>query len=130
MADQVILLDTSILIDFFRKKNKRNSTFYSLSTKYSKFAVSTITRFEIYAGQTDSQDIFWIDFYKRIEILDFDDNCALKAGEIVKQLRRDNKMIEISDVLIASTAIANNLQVATLNIKHFNRIENLKIVSV
>lgn len=110
MENQIVLLDTSILIDFFRKKNKRNSIFYSLSAKPLSFAVSTVTRFEIFAGQTDIQNIFWSNFYKMIKILDFDDNCASIAGKIVKQLRLNNKMIEISDILIASTALSHNLQ--------------------
>ncbi len=129
MENQVILLDTTILIDFFRKKNKRSSIFYSLSAKYSEFAVSTITRFEIFAGQNDNQNEFWINFYKRIKILDFDDKCAVYAGEIVKTLKQENKMIEISDIFIAATALANGLPISTLNIKHFNRIKKLKIIN-
>ena len=82
MENSIILLDTSILIDFFRKKNKRNSEFYSLSAKHSKFAVSTITRFEVFAGQTNSQNVFWDNFYQKIRILSFDDNCAFMAGKI------------------------------------------------
>ena len=58
MDNQIILLDTGILIDLFRKKNKQKSVFYELSKTYSNFAVSTITRFEIFAGQTDNQKEF------------------------------------------------------------------------
>lgn len=30
MAGELILLDTSILVDFFKKTNKKNSDFYQL----------------------------------------------------------------------------------------------------
>ena len=129
MENQVVLLDTSVLIDFFRKQNKRNSFFYSLSAKKIKFTVSTITRFEVFAGQSNSQNSFWLNFYKNVKILDFDDNCAFHAGKIVKQLKQENKMIEIADIFIAATALANNLPMATLNIKHFNRIDKLEVIS-
>lgn len=113
----------------FREKNKQKTLFYELSKTFSNFAVSTITRFEIFAGQTDNQNEFWQNFYKRVKIYDFNDKSAFVAGEIVKQLKRDNKMIEISDILIASTAITYNLPIATLNINHFGRIKKLKIIN-
>lgn len=37
-------------------------------------------------------------------------------------------MIDTADLFIAATAIANSLPFATLNKKHFDRIEGLKIV--
>ena len=129
MGNQVILLDTSVLIEFFRKSNKQKTLFYSLSAKYPQFAVSTITRFEIFVGQNDNQDEFWNKFFDKIKIIDFDDRCAFYAGEIVKQLKRNDKMIEVSDILIASTAIANDFLIATLNTKHFIRIKNLKVAN-
>jgi len=59
MAGELILLDTSILIDYFRKKNKRNSDFYQLvaANKYT-YAVSVITEYEIYVGATEDQRDF------------------------------------------------------------------------
>ncbi|MEN8122186.1 MAG: type II toxin-antitoxin system VapC family toxin [Bacteroidota bacterium] len=128
MGNKIILLDTSILVDLFRKKNKRKSIFYSLSLKHASFAVSTITRFEIFVGQTNTQNEFWDNFYKKIKIIDFDDRCAFYAGKIVKQLKQNNKMIEIPDILIAATALANDLPISTLNLKHFSRIEDIDIV--
>lgn len=128
MENRLILLDTTILIDLFRRKEKENSAFYQLSNSYNQFAVSTITRFEIFVGQRNIQNEFWGNFYKNIKILNFDDNCAVVASSIVNQLKRDSKMIEIVDILIAATAIANNLELATLNKNHFNRIDNLKLI--
>lgn len=37
-------------------------------------------------------------------------------------------MIEIPDILIAGTAIANNLELASLNVNHFNRVEGLQLI--
>jgi len=128
MENTVILLDTSVLIDLFRRKVKENSYFYQLSNNYQVFAVSTITRFEIFVGQRDIQNEFWNNFYENVKILDFGDNCAKAAADIVKQLKSTNQMIEIADILIGATAIAYNLPLATLNKNHFIRIENIQLV--
>ena len=80
------------------------------------------------SGQLENQNEFWNNFYQKIKIIDFNDDCALASSNIVKQLKSANLMIEISDILIGGTAIANNLPLATLNKNHFNRIANLKLV--
>ena len=41
---------------------------------------------------------------------------------------RSRALRQITDLFIAATAIANNLPCATLNKKHFERIEELKII--
>ncbi|MBI4645018.1 MAG: type II toxin-antitoxin system VapC family toxin [Bacteroidia bacterium] len=92
--------------------------------------MSTITRFEIFVGSNDNQHPFWNEFYKNITILPFDDACAFEASAIAKQLKKDNKMIGIADILIAATAVVHNMPVSTLNIIHFQRIEKLKIISI
>ena len=128
MENRLILLDTSILIDMFRRKVRENSFFYQLANNYQYFAVSTITRFEILVGNNEIQNSFWSSFYKNIEIIDFNDNCAMAASNIVKQLKSKNQMIEIADIFIGGTALAYNLPLATLNKNHFSRIENLEIL--
>ena len=37
-------------------------------------------------------------------------------------------MIDVADLLIAATAIAHNLNLATLNLKDFTKIPNLNIL--
>jgi PIN domain nuclease of toxin-antitoxin system len=47
MADQLILLDTSILIDYYRKSDKSNSVWIALIGQEYEFAVSAISKYEI-----------------------------------------------------------------------------------
>lgn len=129
MEGELIFLDTSILIDFYRKKDKRKSFFYELTSFYKLFAVSIITEYEIFIGNKAANDNFWTSFFERITILPFDRAANQSAIKIFRQLKADNKLIEIPDILIGATAIANNLSIATLNKKHFERIKGLKIIS-
>lgn len=129
MAGELILLDTSILIDYFRKKNKRNSYFYQLvaANKYT-YAVSVITEYEIYVGATEDQKEFWDLFFTQIKSIEFDGQCAREAVGIQLELKKNNKMIAIPDLLIGATAKSNRLRIATKNIDHFKRIADLQII--
>ncbi len=129
MASELILLDTSILIDYFRKKNKKNSEFYQLvAAKRYVFAVSVITEYEIYVGATDDQKEFWDTFFSKMRLIEFDSQCAKEAVKIQKELKRNNKMIAIPDLLIGATAKNKGLKIATKNVEHFKRIADLQII--
>ena len=54
MAIKVILVDTSILIDYFRKTEKSNSALVRLFDRGYDFCISAITEYEIYSGATQS----------------------------------------------------------------------------
>jgi len=54
MAEKIILADTSILIDFFRKTDKANSKLISLVREGYVFYISAITEYEIYSGPSFS----------------------------------------------------------------------------
>ena len=125
---ELICLDTSILIDFFRKKDKTKSFFYGLTLQYSLFAVSIITEYEIMIGSNNDTNNFWTLFFERITILPFDKNSNIEAINIFKQLKKVNKLIDVPDILIAASAKSNNIKLATLNKKHFERINDLELI--
>lgn len=128
MADKIVLLDTSVLIDLFRKSDKENSVLVSLIRQGYTYCISSVTEYEIYTGTTSGQIGFWNNFLQKTEVLSFDKNVARVAVEINRELKRKRKLIDTADLFIAATAVPNNLPFATLNKKHFDRIDNLLIV--
>ena len=52
MANKIILVDTSILIDYYRKTIKANAARVTLIEKGYKFSISVITKYELYSGAT------------------------------------------------------------------------------
>ena len=58
MEGELIILDTSILKDYFIKKNKRSTDFVKLNRKGFKFALSPISIFEIEIGNRANQENF------------------------------------------------------------------------
>jgi len=128
MADIIILVDTSILIDYFRKSDKAKSKLILLIREGYKFQISAITEYEIYAGSTPTQQGFWGDLLGKTQVLSFNQSTAQVAVQINSELKKKSQQIAIADLFIASTSIDNNIPFATLNKKHFDRIDQLQIV--
>ena len=123
---ETIIIDSNILIEFYRHKDKSKTTLFKLSSKY-KFQVSAITKYEIYRGDK-KKDTFWESFFSNTVVLSFDSSCAHIAAEIYKDLKNRNLSIETDDILIAATAIHFNLPLASINRKHFDKIPNLILI--
>ena len=123
------LLDTNICIHFFRWS-------FNLADKIEEVGlnncvVSEITLAELVFGAENSK--FPEKNYKLIEI--FSEQVVILPilgaihhyGKQKVKLRKKGKMISDFDLLIGTTAIANDLIMVTENIKEFNRIENIVI---
>jgi predicted nucleic acid-binding protein len=128
MAEKMILIDTSILIDLFRKTDKSKTALVSLVKDGYTFCISAITEFEIYIGANAGQIDFWKNFLLKTEVLPFDKEVAKTAVDINSDLRKKRKQIAIPDLFIAATAISSGLPFATLNKKHFERVEGLNLI--
>ncbi|MDO1445665.1 type II toxin-antitoxin system VapC family toxin [Rhodocytophaga aerolata] len=129
MADKKLMIDTSILIDYFRKTDKANSRLVAHFRQYNRLYISSITEFEVYNGATQLHKQFWEGMLLRLTVLDFDGKAARQAAEIVGQLRTKRKTIDKPDLFIAATAIVHGLAFDTLNLKHFVHIDNLALLT-
>jgi predicted nucleic acid-binding protein len=127
MDKEIICLDTSVFIDYFRKQKKEKTFLVELADNYD-FAISVITKLEISVGISSGQSEFWDTLFEKLTILPLYESDVEIASSIIQTLRKANKIIGLQDILIASTAISNNLRLATLNLKDFERIENLKVI--
>jgi predicted nucleic acid-binding protein len=125
----MILLDSSVLIDFFRKTDKKKTLFYQLSKTSSDFCISSVTHYEIGIGNRKNHFDFWEKLTKKMLVIPFDQACSVIAIDIYVDLKKSNKMIDLADLLIGATALTFNFPLATLNKKHFDRIKNLEIIN-
>jgi tRNA(fMet)-specific endonuclease VapC len=128
MADKIVLVDTSILIDYYRKTDKEKSDWISLVRQGYSFAISAVTKYEIYSGATQSQIVFWDSVLRAITVLPLNEAAVDTAVTTNITLKKKRKQIDLADLFIAATAITNNLPLATLNRKHFERIDTLKLI--
>jgi predicted nucleic acid-binding protein len=123
-----MVVDTDIFIEHLRAKDKSSTTLYKLSDEPQLF-LSAVSLYELYMGATTKEkqnDIKIIT--EDLIILPFTDAVSIKAAEIYHRLRLSNQMIEFRDIFIAATCLVNDLPIATLNKKHFKRIDDLKIM--
>lgn len=129
--DETICLDTSVLIDHKRSKSKTDTLFFILASSYQQFAISTVTVFELWRGDSQPDEkVFWSDFISRMQILPFDTAIAKIAGLDYLYLEKSGQRIGVEDVLIGATAKRHNLRLATTNVNHFSRIPHLGLVDL
>lgn len=129
MADKKLMIDTTILIDYFRKTEKANSKLVLHFKRFDHIYISSITQFEILNGAPKTQVQFWDDFLEKFTIISFDSQAAKSAARIVAQLKSKRKTIDKPDLFIAGTAVAHGLTLDTLNMKHFEDIESLELLN-
>lgn len=128
MANKIVLADTSILIEYFRKKDKSTTKLIDLLDKGYEFCICAVTEYEIYSGATALQNEYWKDFLQRVVVLPFDQKAVQMAVDINNKLKLKSKQIDIADLFIAGIATSNSMPFATLNKKHFERIDGLELI--
>ena len=109
--------------------NKKDKTrLYNLPDNIT-YSLSAVTLFELFMGATSTEkenDIFLLT--DGLNILSFNDAVALRSGQIYQELRKRNQLIDFRDIFIAATCLVNDLPLATLNRKHFERVEGLILI--
>ena len=128
MEDRRVLVDTSIFIEYFRKEKKKNTKLYRLREEGYKILTSSICYFEYMSGSKNGE--FDMVLFKNIAVIDFDKEQAYIASRTFKDLKQRNALIEFRDILISSSAVTLDIPLATLNRKHFERIEDLMLLEI
>lgn len=123
-----ICIDTGVLIDYHRKTIVERSFWYELSQTYSDFSVSVITQYEIFTGSNPKQEQNWITIFDKLSILPISPEVCQIAVETERLLKRKRKSIDLKDLFIAATCLQHKLPLATLNVKHFENIDDLQII--
>jgi len=123
------MVDSTILIDYFRKTDKNNARLVTHFKNYNKLYISSITEFEVINGSTPAHLQSWNQMLLRFTILDFDSIAAREATEIVRQLKIKRKSIDKPDLFIAATALSHGLTLDTTNKRHFESIEGLNLLN-
>jgi len=125
-------LDTDILIDFLRKKNK--AIFVIKKLKEEGFLATTIINvFELFWGAYKLRGKEKIDavrkLIERLEILSFNEKIAESAGKEIAYLESIGLPINIRDLLIGTIAKEHGYIMVTGDEKHLQRIRGLEIIN-
>ena len=128
----MFLLDTDFCIDWLRRKDYARKALAKLVP--ADVAVSAVTVGELLVGaqcaQMPAREAEKVHaFLKPIPVLDFSVAEAVRFAEIAARLRQLGQPIGVQDAMIAATALVRRSAVVTRNVRHFERVQNLKVVN-
>jgi tRNA(fMet)-specific endonuclease VapC len=127
------LVDTDILSEFLKGNLHVVSKVDGHVKKFGFINLSIITFYEIMNGLLYKDSKGKLPVFKKFvsnnKLFPITLNVARISASISADLRKNRMEIGHFDVLIAGTAIANNLQLVTNNVKHFSRIKDLQIIN-
>lgn len=121
----MILLDSNILIDYFREKSGAKA-FIDRHGK-SNLAINTVVTMELYQGALNKSEFGKIktELYDFL-MIDINEPIAQTALRLHERYALSHK-ISIPDYLIAATALVYDLELRTHNLKDFRFIPGLKV---
>lgn len=125
------LIETSVIVDYLRGKKEMVELVNNLEGELTS---SFVCLAELYEGvcrlkKNKKAEAGVLNLFKGLnEVHGLDKEIAKNFGRIRYELKVKGRAIEDLDILIAATCFAHNLILVTKNIKHFSRIEGLKIL--
>ncbi len=118
-----ILLDTDVLVDFFRGHSKAVVFVNSHSTR---IILSSIVVAELYAGvKGDAEQASLEDFISLFRVVPVSAEVA-KAGGLYKRDYGKSHGVGLADAVLAATAVTENAVLKTLNTKHYPMLKGLR----
>jgi tRNA(fMet)-specific endonuclease VapC len=129
LENRLIVVDTDVIIDFFRDISPAADVF-SLLVPLEKAAMTAISVFELYAGVEGTKRLKQIEtLVQEMTVLPLNTVEAAIAGRIYTQLKSRGKLVGTHDILIAATCVANDLPLYTKNVDHFSEIKDIRLLS-
>ena len=126
-----ICLDTDVLANILRGHEKELAFLQGVE-QTALLATTMINVFELYYGaflRGNVQDLSGVQaLLDRLFVLPLSTEAARGAGQIKAVLDKKGLGVDFRDVLIAAIVLQNGYAFKTGNIKHFERIQGLRLV--
>ncbi len=125
----MILIDTDICIELLRGNKK---VIEKRKEEYTSIAISFMTASELYYGAYKSNNpshntSLVEEFILTVNVIQSSIRISKRCGDLKSKLQREGSLIEDADIFVAATCLENCDKLITGNIKHYNRIDELKI---
>jgi len=117
------LLDSTVIIDFLRGRPQTVERVRMLHTGGASLGCCPINLIEVFTGMRDAEAARTIEFLDSLEFYDLNKAAGKIAGESLRQYRVKGITLSLSDVSMASIAIANDLVLLTDNVNHYPQAE-------
>lgn len=121
----MVLCDTNIIIELLKGNVKVIDDIEKIGL--DKICISAITEMELYFGAFNKSELKFIKKHLHgIPTYHIHSDISIMAVTLTEQYSKSHKL-NIPDALIAATAILNNFELFTLNIKDFKYIPNIRL---
>ncbi|OGQ06297.1 MAG: hypothetical protein A3F82_03440 [Deltaproteobacteria bacterium RIFCSPLOWO2_12_FULL_44_12] len=123
--DNLVLIDTSVWIDYFLKKNIELEQTVDTLLDNAQVATAAIIQAELVQGSRGEKEVKKLkEYFKPLYWIQGNDTHWQEAGELSLRLRQTGKKINLTDCYIASLAKSSSANVFSLD-KHFIWIEKI-----
>ena len=125
------LLDTDMLMPLFKGAPSVVEQARQQRDLYGLLNITIITYYEVMKGHEyvrahDRQRRFE-EFCRLNRVLPLDEAACRRAAQVYADLRRRGALIPDADILIAGIALAGGYVLVTQNVRHFERVAELKV---
>jgi predicted nucleic acid-binding protein len=126
MIEDGVLVDTSVLIEFF-KGSKDISEAVSELLQENRVATTGIVIAELLQGMKNTkEELSFVGLLEGTHTVEVTNDIWIKAGKTALALRKNGITLPLTDIAIASLAITHDLSVFTLD-KHFGQIPEVEL---
>lgn len=122
MAHPLTVVDTTVIIDLLRGEQPAIDWATSIERR---LVASEVTRVEVLRGLRSHERGAAERAFVAFRWTDVDGSIARRAGELGRRWRRSHRAIGLADLLIASTAIELDAELATSNVRHYPMFPDL-----
>jgi tRNA(fMet)-specific endonuclease VapC len=129
----MFLLDTNIVSELVKRAGDAKVTARLSSEPPSGLFISSVTVFELRYGAARSAKpaSLWArierEIINRFQVLPVDPNDALAAADVMSALAGSGYNGALQDIWLAGVATNRGLTLVTRNVRHFDRILNLRV---
>jgi len=114
-----LLLDTSVLIDTLRSRNRRRELLAQLVEDGQRLTTTALNIAEIYAGIRSGEETQTSLFLSSLECHALDRETGKQAGLLKSACAKRGKTISLPDAIVAAIAIQRGCTLVTDNCKDF-----------
>ena len=128
-------LDTCIIIEILRSNKIVCEQLNAATNANDIIAISQIAYYEVMRGFdlnlkcAARKQVIFEQIYDEAAHLLLNEKSLYIAAEIYRYLCKRGQKIEDDDIFIAAITLANDATLLTDNVKHFERVPNLKVVN-
>lgn len=120
---RAILLDTDVLVDFFRGSRKAVAL---VNLHSDRIILSSIVVAELFAGvRGDTEQTILENFVSLFRVVPVSAEIA-KAGGLYRRDYGKSHGVGLADAILAATAEAEDAELKTLNIRHYPMLKSLE----